>query len=199
LNSLNVFGIAIDLNSLNVFGIAIGLAMDAFVVSIAVSLILKRITPRHVFRIAFHFGLFQFMMPIIGYLAGTSLTGTVEAFDHWLAFGLLTVVGSKMLFDAWLRAEDDDFKSDPTRGWTLVMLSLATSIDALAVGLSLAFVEVSILYPSIVIGIMAATLSVIGITYGSRFFARWGRGAEIFGGMVLIFIGIRVLVSHLMS
>ena len=187
------------MNGLNVLGIAIGLAMDAFAVSIAVSLILKRITPRHVFRIAFHFGLFQFMMPIIGYLAGTTLTGYVEAFDHWLAFGLLSAVGGKMLFDAWMRAEGDDFKSDPTRGWTLVMLSLATSIDALAVGLSLAFVEVSILYPSIMIGIVASALSTFGITCGSRFFARWGRGAEIFGGVVLIFIGFRVLVSHLMS
>ena len=137
------------------------------------------------------------VMPIIGYLAGTSLTGYVEAFDHWLAFGLLSAIGGKMLFDAWLRCDDDNFETDPTRGWMLVTLSLATSIDALAVGLSLAFVEVSILYPSIVIGLVAGALSCLGITYGGRFFARWGRGAEIFGGVVLILIGFRVLVSHL--
>ena len=187
------------MNGLNVFGMAIGLAMDAFAVSIAVSLILKRITPRHVFRIAFHFGLFQFMMPIVGYLAGARLTAYVAAFDHWLAFGLLVGIGGKMLVDAWRRDKDDDLESDPTRGWMLVTLSVATSIDALAVGLSLAFVEVSILYPSIVIGLVAAALSGLGIVCGGRFFARWGRGAEIVGGVVLILIGIRVLVSDLMT
>lgn len=187
------------MNGLNVLGIAIGLAMDAFAVSIAVSLILRRVTPRHVFRIAFHFGLFQFMMPIVGYLTGTALRGYVEAFDHWLAFGLLLAVGGKMLFDAFVRDDDDGFETDPTRGWMLVTLSLATSIDALAVGLSLAFVEVSILYPSIVIGLVAGALSCIGITFGGRFLARWGRGAEILGGVILILIGIRVLVSDLMA
>jgi putative Mn2+ efflux pump MntP len=187
------------LNGLNVFGIAIGLAMDAFAVSIAVSLILKRITPRHVFRIAFHFGLFQFMMPIVGYLAGSTLTGYVEAFDHWLAFGLLAAIGGKMLFDAWVRDADSDLDSDPTRGWMLVTLSLATSIDALAVGLSLAFAKVDILYPSIVIGLVAGALSTLGIACGSRFLFRWGRGAEILGGIILIIIGIRVLVTHLLA
>jgi putative Mn2+ efflux pump MntP len=184
------------LSWLNVLGIAIGLAMDAFAVSIAAGIILERVTARHVFRLSWHFGLFQFLMPIVGYLAGRTLAAQVDAYDHWFAFGLLTLVGGKMLIDAWLRDDDED-RPDPTRGWSLVTLSVATSIDALAVGLSLAFLGVPIILPSVVIGLVALLLTAVGITFGGRLFRHWGRGAEVLGGVVLLLIGLRVLISHL--
>ncbi len=185
------------LDVLSVLGIAVGLAMDAFAVSIAAGLTLASVTPRHTFRLAFHFGLFQFMMPILGWLAGKELASHIGAYDHWVAFALLAFVGGKMLLDA--RSEKTpDAKADPTRGLMLVTLSLATSTDALAVGMGMAFaLHVSVWMPSVVIGIVAATLSAIGITCGSRIGPRWGSWAEVAGGCILLLIGASILVSHL--
>jgi manganese efflux pump family protein len=180
---------------LNVLGIAVGLSMDAFAVSIAAAVILPRVTPRHVFRLAFHFGLFQFLMPVVGWLAGRGLTEWIGAFDHWLAFGLLAFVGGKMLWEAWT-SEPEAARADPTRGWMLVTLSVATSLDALAVGLSLAFVRVSVWTPSVAIGLVTGTLTALGIRFGSRLGRRWGRGAELVGGLVLLLIGVKILVGH---
>jgi manganese efflux pump family protein len=184
------------LSWLNLLGIAVGLAMDALAVAIVVGLMVERVTARHTFRIAFHFGLFQFLMPILGWAAGRQVAGFLGSFDHWIAFGLLALVGGKMLREAGHPVEIRS-QIDPTRGWMLVMLSVATSIDALAVGLSMALVDVPILLPSVVIGLVAAAFSGLGITFGSRLGARWSRWSEIAGGVVLILIGIKVLVSHL--
>ena len=180
----------------NLLGISVGLAMDALAVSIVAGLTVALVTPRHVFRLAFHFGLFQFMMPIFGWLAGREFVAYVSAYDHWVAFGLLAAVGGKMLWEARTEKEPD-LKGDPTRGLMLVTLSVATSIDALAVGLSMAFLRVSVWFPSVVIGIVAATLSTVGILFGSRLGSRWGRRAEAAGGCILILIGVRILASHL--
>lgn len=181
---------------LSIFGIAIGLAMDAFAVSIAAGLMIPRLTYRHVFRLAFHFGLFQFMMPIVGWLAGRTIANYIHGFDHWIAFGLLTSIGGKMLWEAHKQAEDRN-NADPTRGLTLLTLSIATSIDALAVGLSMAFLNVSVLTPSIIIGLVAATLTAVGIIFGSRLGERFSRVAERLGGIVLIGIGAHTLISHM--
>lgn len=172
--------------------------MDAFAVSVAVGLTLARVTPRHTFRMAFHFGLFQFLMPIFGWLVGRDAVTVVAAFDHWIAFGLLGFVGSKMLREA---GEEKDFEptKDPTRGLSLVTLSIATSLDALAVGLSMAFIGVSVWLPSVLIGVVACGLSAVGITFGSRIGPRWGPWAERVGGCVLILIGLKILVSHLLA
>lgn len=186
------------MNTFVLLGIAVGLAMDAFAVSIAVGLSLNQVTPRHTFRLAFHFGLFQFLMPVIGWLGGTQLSGSITACDHWLAFGLLSFVGGKMLWEARCD-EKPDSCADPTRGLMLITLSLATSMDALAVGLSMAFMQVSVWGPSVVIGLVAATLTAIGIRFGSRLGCRWGRWAEIAGGIVLMGIGVHILISHLTS
>ena len=183
------------MNWVNLLGIAVGLAMDAFAVSIAVGLTIGGVTPRHVFRVAFHFGLFQFMMPILGWLAGSTISSYVADYDHWLAFGLLSIIGGKMLLGAGSDAGEKT-KPDPTRGWLLVVLSVATSIDALAVGLSMAFLRVSILLPCIVIGLVAASFSAVGITFANRIFRRWGRVAEVLGGCALILIGLKILISH---
>ncbi|RPI59517.1 MAG: manganese efflux pump [Planctomycetaceae bacterium] len=181
---------------LNIFGLAVGLAMDALAVSIATGLTLPQVTHRHVFRMAFHFGLFQFFMPIIGYFAGKTVANYISGYDHWLAFGLLTIIGAKMLWES-REAHKPENRGDPTRGLMLLTLSVATSIDALAVGLSMAFINVSIWTPSIVIGLVAATLTAVGICFGSRIGHRFGKIAEIGGGLILIAIGVKILIDHL--
>jgi putative Mn2+ efflux pump MntP len=180
---------------LNLIGIALGLAMDALAVAIAAGIALPKVTHRHVFRLAFHFGLFQFLMPIVGWAAGQTLEKVVGAYDHWIVFGVLSFIGGKMLWK--LRDPHvEDSRDDPTRGWTLVGLSLATSIDALAVGLSLALIRIPILLPSVVIGIVAGALTTLGLLFGSSLGRRFGKIAEALGGIVLIAIGLRVLLSH---
>jgi putative Mn2+ efflux pump MntP len=181
---------------LSLICIALGLAMDAFAVAIATGLSLQQVTPRHVFRIAFHFGLFQWLMPIVGYLAGTALAAQIRDYDHWAAFALLSYVGGKMLWEA-RRPHAVATRSDPTRGIMLVTLSIATSIDALAVGLSMAFLRIEVWLPAIVIGAVAAALSALGILFGGRLGPRWGRWAGIVGGCVLLLIGARILFEHL--
>ena len=185
-----------ELGWLALLALSVGLAMDAFAVAVAAGLTLGRVTPRHVFRLGFHFGLFQFMMPIVGWLAGKQLTVYIQAYDHWLAFTLLSYVGGKMLLEAFFQ-KDSNAAGDPTRGLRLVALSVATSIDALAVGLSMALWGVSVWFPSVVIGVVAATMTAVGITFGSRIGGRWGRWAEVAGGVVLILIGLKLLMSHL--
>ena len=180
---------------LNVLGISVGLAMDAFAVSIAAGLTIDGVTPRHVFRIAFHFGLFQFMMPILGWLVGSAISTQVVAYGHWLAFALLGIIGGKMLLDA-RSSTGRKASTDPSRGWMLVALSLATSIDALAVGLSMAFLQVSVWRPCVVVGLVAALFSAVGITLSGRLLRQWGRAADLVGGGILILIGVRIIVSH---
>ena len=184
------------LNWLNVLGIAVGLSMDAFAVSIAAGLQLAPVSSRQVFRLAFHFGLFQWMMPIAGWLLGWQMASWLHGFDHWIAFGLLSLIGAKMLRETGGDTESRT-PSDPTRGWTLVLLSVATSIDALAVGLSIAFLGVSVWIPAVVIGVTTGTLSAIGITFAGRIGQRWRSWAGVVGGCTLILIGLRILGSHL--
>ena len=181
----------------NLTGIALGLAMDALAVAIAAGMTLPRVTGRHAFRLSFHFGLFQCLMPILGWLAGRTVDRYIAAFDHWIAFGLLCFLGAKMLWEARGHAQEESTRSDPTRGWTLLTLSVATSIDALAVGLSLAFLQVSIWSPSVVIGLVAGGLTFLGIRFGSRLGQQFGHWAERCGGLVLLFIGVRILITHL--
>jgi manganese efflux pump family protein len=183
-----------QLGWLAVTGISFGLAMDAFAVAVAAGMALDTVTPRHAFRLGFHFGLFQFMMPILGWLAGSQFASNIHGWDHWLAFGLLVYVGGKMLWEAH-RKDDAQATSDPTRGLRLLTLSLATSIDALAVGISMALLGVSVWLPSVVIGLITATLTVIGISLGVRIGMRWGRYAEIAGATILILIGVRLLLA----
>jgi putative Mn2+ efflux pump MntP len=181
---------------LTLFGIAVALAMDAFAVALSAGLFLPQLTGRHLFRFGFHFGLFQALMPVLGWLAGLTLREYIEAYDHWLAFALLSMVGGKMLWEAWHSDDDSPRPDDPTRGWSLVMLSVATSIDALAIGLSLAVLGVSIWTPALVIGLTAGALTVCGMLLGRRIGRSWGTGVEIFGGLVLIAIGCKIVIEH---
>jgi putative Mn2+ efflux pump MntP len=186
------------LHWLEILGISVGLAMDAFAVAVAAGLAIGRVTPRQTFRLAFHFGLFQFLMPILGWLAGQQLASCVQPYDHWIAFGLLSFVGGKMLVEA-LRGEHSQSRSDPTRGLTLVTLSVATSIDALAVGLSMAFLQVSVWVPAAVIGLVTAAITTAGIGFGGLLGPRWGNRAEAVGGGVLLLIGLKILADHLLA
>ena len=181
---------------ITIVGLAIALAMDAFAVALGTALTLQSMTRRHLFRLSWHFGLFQALMPIIGWLAGRTIQKWIVSVDHWIAFGLLGFVGGRMLWEAF-HPETKTQSGDPTRGWSLIVLSVATSIDALAVGLTLAMLDVSIWLPSLVIGLVAGVLTVVGMLLGRRLSGHWGSRVEIFGGLVLIGIGIRVLVEHL--
>lgn len=177
--------------------LAIALAMDATAVSIGVSVGLPHVQRRQVFRFAFHFGLFQAGMPIIGWFIGSTFRPYVEAWDHWLAFGLLFGIGGKAIWDSFHDDEDSRATRDPTRGWSLVILSVATSIDALAVGMSLAVLAQAIWYPAAVIGIVTAALSVLGMALGARLGQRFGFRVRIVGGLILIGIGVKILFEGL--
>ncbi len=179
----------VDVDLIVLFGIAIGLAMDAFAVSIAVSVALGGTSRRQTFRLAWHFGLFQALMPIIGWVAGRSVRPLIESWDHWLAFALLTIVGGRMILEALRGDARDDRSSDPTRGWSLVVLSIATSIDALAIGLSFAALGVEVWLPAAVIGLTAAALTLIGTLGGKALGNRFGSRMAVIGGTLLIIIG----------
>lgn len=186
------------MDAITLLGLALALAMDAFAVALGTGTALSRMTGRHLFRLGFHFGLFQALMPVIGWLAGQTVVRYVEAWDHWIAFALLAVIGGRMIYEA-CSDEEKSADRDPTRGLSLVMLSIATSIDALAVGFSLSVIGVSIWFPSLIIGLVAGALTVAGMLMGKRFGDRWGARVEILGGCVLIGIGLRILVEHLFS
>ncbi len=178
--------------------IAIGLAMDAFAVSLGAGASGKSSSRRAIFRISFHFGLFQFFMPILGWMMGSRVAPFIVAIDHWIAFGLLFLVGVRMI-KSGTGAADEQSPVDPSRGMTLVSLSIATSIDAFAVGLTMAMLHVNIFYPSLMIGLVAAALSLAGIQLGGRLGARFGKGMEIAGGVLLLVIGLRILAAHLLN
>lgn len=180
-----------------ILGISLGLAMDAFAVSLATSAVLRSVTGRHYFRFAFHFGLFQFLMPIMGWLLGSSVAGRLADYDHWIAFALLGFIGGKMIVEA-LRDHEPGFRAaDPTRGWSLVALSVATSIDALAVGIGFALLAINIWLVSLVIGVVAAAMSALGMRFGGRLGVRFGSRMELAGGLILIAVGVHILVEHL--
>lgn len=182
---------------LEVLLIALGLAMDAFAVSLAAGTTRHINGPRPVFRLSFHFGLFQALMPVLGWLLGSSVQRWIAPFDHWVAFVLLAFVGGRMIRSG-LDSNGEGMTADPSRGATLVMLSVATSIDALAIGLSLAVLGLDIVYPAIVIGVVAATMSLLGIFLGGRLGKAFGKRMEVLGGLILIAIGARVVISHLL-
>ena len=181
---------------LDVLLLAVGLAMDACVVSAGAGASGRSSGGRATFRLGFHFGLFQFLMPILGWYAGTSVSGAIAAFDHWIAFGILGVVGGRMIH-AGLKSKENTGTDDPSKGWSLIMLSIATSIDALAVGFSLAMIEVDIWFPAVVIGIVTAGMSVAGLKLGARLGSRFGNRMEIVGGVILVFVGARIVFEHL--
>lgn len=187
------------MTTLNIIAIAVALAMDAFAVAIATGITLKKVSARQTFRLAWHFGLFQAMMPVLGWFSGVHLLVYIAAYDHWVAFGLLMFVGGKMLVEAFHDEDDgEDGAKDPTRSVSLVVLSIATSIDALAIGFTLSVLHVPIAYPAVVIGIVAAAFTGFGMHMGAKLgsMSRISRYAEVAGGLVLVAIGIKILHEH---
>jgi putative Mn2+ efflux pump MntP len=169
--------------------------MDAFAVATAVAASLPRLTARHTFRLTWHFGLFQALMPIIGWIGGGLLSSFMAAIDHWIAFGLLVFLGLRMIWQA-RNPQNRGRAYDPTRGWSLVGLAVGTSIDALAVGVSFGLIGISIWMPSAIIGLVALLLTYAGIRLGRIAGQYLGQWAERIGGVVLIGIGTRILLQH---
>ena len=188
------------------FLIAVGLSMDAFAVAICKGLGMKKLDMRQALVIGLFFGGFQALMPTIGWFLGAQFASLVTPIDHWIAFILLAFIGGKMLFDA---IKGDDESETPKDGEgakggapkldlrELTMLAIATSIDALAVGITLAFLDVDIVLAASFIGVVTFVLSVIGVAVGNQFGSRWEKPSAIVGGVVLILIGVRILLEHI--
>jgi len=172
--------------------------MDAFAVAIASGISLRRVTGRQTLRMAWHFGLFQALMPVAGWSVGHAIVARIEKLDHWMAFGLLLLVALRMVRAAWLPEDHLDGRPDPTRGSALLLLSVATSVDALAVGFSLSLLGVDILWPALIIGLVCFAFTACGLQVGRLLSAsaRIGRWAEFAGGIILIVIGVRILYEH---
>jgi len=176
--------------------IAVSLAMDCFAVSLGVGCSLPSCDKRAIFRMSFHFGLFQAGMTLFGWLIGNTILPYIAQFDHWIAFLLLAWIGIRMMREG-LSNESEKMTGDPTRGSTLVLLSVATSIDALGVGLSLSILQTNIAFSSAMIGIISLLFTIIGLKFGNGLNHKFGKRIEILGGLVLLFIGSRLLLSHL--
>jgi putative Mn2+ efflux pump MntP len=175
--------------------IALGLAMDSFSVAIANGLATKTFKTTKALKISVFFGFFQAIMPIIGWYAGVHLLDLISGFDHWIAFLLLTFIGLRMIYES-IRDESNRLVSSLSIK-VLLILSIATSIDALAVGLSLSFVEVSIIEPAFVTGVVTFSLSFLGVYIGGRFGHILKNRAELLGGTILIILGLKILFEHL--
>lgn len=187
------------LELITLIGIAVGLAMDAFAVSVVSGSAYRDMCVRCALRMAFSFGTFQAVMPLLGYLAGNSLIEHIEDYAHWVAFGLLIGIGSKMIYEAVKTFNCEDAEpsvKDPSCPVTLVILSIATSIDALAVGVTLSLLTRHIYLAVILIGIVTFGLSYLGCEIGKRMGHFFEKKIEIFGGFILIIIGFKILISH---
>ena len=188
------------------FLIAVGLSMDAFAVAICKGLGMKKLDMHQALVIGLFFGGFQALMPVIGWFLGAQFASLVTPIDHWIAFILLAFIGGKMLFDA-IKGDDESETAKDGEGAKgsaprldlreLTMLAIATSIDALAVGITFAFLDVDIVLAASFIGVVTFVLSVIGVAVGNQFGSRWEKPSAIVGGVVLILIGVRILLEHI--
>ena len=179
---------------IELFLIAVGLSMDAFAVSVCKGLSVKKVGVKHAALAGLYFGGFQFLMPVIGYLLGFRFESVIETVDHWVAFVLLAFIGGNMIKESFGKAEElnDDFGVK-----TMLLMAVATSIDALAVGITFAFLEVQILPAAGLIGVTTFLLSFAGIYIGNVFGARCKSKAELAGGIILVLIGVKILLEHL--
>lgn len=175
--------------------LAIGLGVDAFSVAIGIGAANNKKSWSPLLRLSGAFGLFQFLMPIAGWLAGKTVVDIIANYDHWIAFALLALVGGKMIWEGFEK-ECDEKLDDQTRGWPLLVLSIATSIDALAVGFSFSVLRTPIIMPAVIIGVVCFLMTVTGMIFGKVLAKLFGKKVEIFGGLVLLAIGIKILIDH---
>ncbi len=178
---------------LETFLLAVALGCDAFAVGLGVGT--RFCAPRQIFRLSFHFGLFQFLMPLVGWALGLYLVGLVQKWGPWLAFFLLVFIGGKMAYESLRGEESREVCADPTRGMSLVVLSVATSMDALGVGFSLGILGRDLLAAAVCIGITAALMTWAAMRIGNRLSILWGRRMGVFGGVVLIAIAFKLLLG----
>jgi putative Mn2+ efflux pump MntP len=179
-----------------IFLLAVGLGVDAFSVAIGIGAANSKKSWAPGLRLSLAFGLFQFVMPLIGWLAGSTVVGMIQSFDHWIAFALLALVGGKMIWEGFEK-ESDEEKADQTRGWPLLLLSIATSIDALAVGFSFSLLKTPVLFPAAIIGAVCFMMTAVGMVFGKGLARIFGKKVEILGGLVLMAIGVKILVEHI--
>jgi manganese efflux pump family protein len=189
----------VSANLFTIILIALGLSADCFAVALSTSLSGKNHTRSGMFRTAAAFGIFQALMPLLGWLAGRTIVDLISSYDHWVAFGLLAFVGGKMIWESFHEENESAENRDITRGLTLLTLSVATSIDALAVGLSFAFIQVNILVAAGTIGLIAFLITGFGFLVGTKVSGVFGKRAELVGGLVLIGIGTKILIEHLLG
>ena len=175
--------------------IGIGLAMDAFAVSVCKGLAMKKLDWKKVIIISLYFGIFQALMPVLGYCLGSTFSSFVQQVDHWIAFILLAIIGGNMIKDS--TDDEEEKRNDKVDVKTMVLLALATSIDALAVGVTFAFFEVNLWLSISIIGIITFVLSVLGVIIGNKFGDKFQNRAELAGGIILIIIGLKILLEHL--
>jgi putative Mn2+ efflux pump MntP len=176
--------------------IAVGLSLDAFAVAVSSGVAIKPVRLRNGLTIAAFFGSFQALMPVLGWFCGTGLRGLITGIDHWVAFVLLSAVGGKMIYESFPKAGSRS-AADPRNLLVLLMLAVATSIDALAVGIGLSFIKVAIIRPALIIGVVTFGLSLLGVYIGKKAGRFLNHRVELAGGLILILIGIKILVEHL--
>ena len=182
---------------LEILLLGVGLSMDAFAVSICKGLSVKKVKWQHLLCVGAYFGIFQALMPTLGYFLGTTFSNLIDQFDHWVAFVLLAIIGVNMVREALSKDKDDDEVNDDFGFKTMVLLAVATSIDALAVGITFAFLQVRIVPAASLIGVTTFCLSALGIYIGHIFGLRFKAWAERAGGSILILIGVKILLEHL--
>lgn len=180
---------------LEIFLIGVGLSMDAFAVSVCKGLSMKKLDWKKAIIIALYFGVFQAVMPVIGYFLGTTFENLVTQIDHWIAFILLGIIGANMIKEAL--GKESENSNDKVDFKTMIVLAIATSIDALAVGITFAFLKTEILSAVTMIGIITFILSLIGVKIGNKFGDKYEKKAEFLGGVILILIGVKILIEHL--
>lgn len=197
-----------------IFFIAIGLAMDAFAVAVSCGFMIRQLHVRYAMRVAVFFGLFQAFMPVLGWVSGYTVREYIQAFDHWIAFGLLAFIGGKMIYESFIIKEIDACKTCPYAAdgscpdfqerirkqfsaRTLLFLAVATSIDSLAVGVSISILGEPIIFPAIIIGLVTFVMSLSGVIIGNKVGHLFESKIEIIGGVILIGIGLKILIKGL--
>lgn len=183
------------MGAIEILLISIGLAMDAFAVSVCKGLAMKKMSWKKAIIIGLYFGIFQAVMPVIGYFLGTTFERFITNVDHWVAFILLVGIGINMVKEAFNKESEN--RNDNVDMKTMLVLSIATSIDALAIGITFACLKIHIVMPVITIGLITFIISVIGVKIGNQFGDKYGKKAEIMGGVILILLGIKILLEHL--
>jgi manganese efflux pump family protein len=183
------------MDTITILLVAVGLSMDAFAVSISSAVAIDRIKFKHALKVGAFFGSFQAFMPLLGWLAGFSFRVLITGIDHWIAFALLALIGGKMIFESF-KKDCPQNKMNPLDNIVLLGLAVATSIDALAAGISFALLKINILYTVSLIGLITFIVSMVGVFLGKKLCGFWGKKIEIAGGMILIGIGLKILIEH---